>query len=132
MATKTLKILILCGAVYFLLVALAHAGDYRIPGLFLYFHVPSFAYQDKIIALLSFGWATFFFVAASTMVRKLVQAVLISGALALVMLTFINVTTDFKALGTDIRPLWFHLETGLLGIYWLALLFSYLRASRDT
>ena len=120
-----MKILLTCGAIYFLLMSIAHAIGLKIPGLFIYFNVPSQTYQDKIISLLAFGWAIFFFVATSTMSRKLIKSIIVCGAVALAMLTFINLTTDFKSLHEKIDPKLFHVETIILGVYWLSLMILY-------
>ena len=125
MNTKILKISLFAGALYFLLVALAHFFGQKIPGLFIYFNVPSYPYQDKIISALSFGWAVFFFAVSSTLSKKLIKSLLFAGALVLIMLTLINLTTDFKSLSPNINVNLFHLETGLLFLYWLWLLVWY-------
>ena len=62
---------LMAGAVYFGCIALAHAVGLKIPGLFIYFNVPSHLYQDHIIAFLAFGWATLFYVAADDPVAHL-------------------------------------------------------------
>jgi hypothetical protein len=52
------------GAAYFALVALANGAQTKLPVLFIYFDVPSHAYQDRIIGFLAFGWSAFFATAA--------------------------------------------------------------------
>jgi hypothetical protein len=105
--------------------SLAHAADLKIPGLFIYFNVPSYAYQDKIISLLAFGWAAFFFAAASDPSKKLVGPILLSGAAAIIMLAYINFTTDFAVLSVAVHPGWFHLQVIVLFVYWLLLFWNY-------
>lgn len=89
---------------FFLLMAIAHAIGLKIPGLFIYFNVPSYTYQDKIISLLAFGWAAFFFVAAINPSKTLIKSIILIGAIALSMLTFINISTDFASLSEKINP----------------------------
>ncbi len=127
MGKKILKLSLLLGGIYFLLIAIAHAIGLKIPGLFIYFNVSSHGYQDKIISALSFGWAIFFFTASSTLSRKLIKSILLAGAVALSLLIFINYTTPFKSISEQINPNIFHLETALLGIYWLWVLIWYNR-----
>lgn len=87
-----LKWLLLMGAVYFLAVALAHMLRIKIPLLFVYFDVPSYGYQDRIISFLSFGWSVFLFTASRDPVknRGAVKAILIAGLGAILGLTVIN------------------------------------------
>jgi hypothetical protein len=49
-STAILKWLLLAGAVYFLAIAIVHM-------LFVYYDLPSYGYQDRIISFLSFGWS---------------------------------------------------------------------------
>jgi|ERR1035437_193341 hypothetical protein len=122
---KTIKILLFGGAMYFFLMAFVHAIGLKIPGLYIYFNVPSYPYQDKIISLLAFGWATFFFAVASNPVKRLVESILLSGAAAIIMLTYINLTTDFTGLSGAIHPKWFYLQAAALFVYWLLLFWHY-------
>ncbi len=122
---KKLKFSLYCGAIYFFLMAIAHALGVKIPGLFIYFNVPSYVYQDKIISALAFGWAVSLFTAAQNLQRDLVKASIISGGAALSMLAYINVSTDFVSLSTSANPLWFHLEVAALFVYWIWLLLCY-------
>lgn len=55
---------LLAGSAWFAAVALAHVLGVKAPGLFLFFAVPSYAYQDRIIGSLAAGWAVFFALAA--------------------------------------------------------------------
>lgn len=122
---KTIKITLFCGAIYFLLMAIAHAIGLKIPGLFIYFNVPSYAYQDKIISLLTFGWSIFFFTAARNPSKELLKSIILIGAFALIMLTFININTDFPSFSEKIKSNLFHIESGILFLYWGWLLFWY-------
>lgn len=122
---KNLKTLLFLGAAYFFAAACAHLFEFKIPGFFIYFNVPSYAYQDKIIALLSFGWAGFFFTAFLIPTKNLIKTILIIGATAIILLIAINLTVDFKVLGKNIHTGWFYLETAVLFVYWLALFAEY-------
>ena len=128
MEDKILKYSLLSGSIYFLLIFLAHALGQKIPGLFIYFSVPSFDYQDKIISALSFGWAVFFFVFFVTLSKTIIKSILLSGVFVLIMLSFVNFNTDFKSLSDQINNNVFHLEVGVLFIYWLWLLIWYNKA----
>ncbi|RKZ07276.1 hypothetical protein DRQ25_11960 [Candidatus Fermentibacteria bacterium] len=122
---KTIKISLFCGAIYFLLMAIAHAIGFKIPGLFIYFNVPSYAYQDRIISFLAFSWSVFYFMAFKEPNKQFLKSILIVGAVAIAMLTFINLNTDFVSFSGKINPSIFHIQTGLLLIYWIWLIFCY-------
>ncbi|MCF7823884.1 MAG: hypothetical protein K9N35_06890 [Candidatus Marinimicrobia bacterium] len=120
--TKTLIRLLYTGAVYFFAVALVHALGIKIPGLFVYFNVPSHAYQDRIISFLAFGWSVFFFLAAKKMETDLVKAILGLGLIALIALFANTVISDFEHLDVSIDRKYFLAIISVLFIYWLSLL----------
>ena len=47
------------GAAYFVCVTIAHWAGVKVPGLFVYYNIPSYAYQDRGIGIMTFGWAMF-------------------------------------------------------------------------
>ena len=122
-----LRRLLLGGAVYFLAVSAAHMLDLKVPMLFVYYSLPSYAYQDKIISFLSFGWAVFLFLSAVDPLqnRAAVKAVITAGLVAVFGLHVINHVTDFKALAPDADPSVFRKETFLLGAYETTLIIFY-------
>ena len=125
---QVLRLLLLAGGVYFLLVSAAHLIGMKVPGLYIYFNVPSTVYQDRIISLLAFGWAVFFTTGAADPDNKaLVRAILIAGAGAIAGLCGINLATNFESLSPDIGMPVFWLEVAVLVIYWLSLVISYRR-----
>lgn len=127
---KILKWSLKAGAIYFGCIALAHAIGLKIPGLFIYFDVPSHPYQDHIIAFLAFGWSTFFYVAADDPVEHPlpVKAILLSSAVAICALSAINAFSDFNRLSPSIDALPFWVQTVLLLGYVTWLLVFYQRS----
>ena len=132
-STDVLKWLLLAGAMYFLGVSVAHMTGVKVPLLFIYFSVPSYAYQDRIISFLSFGWSVFLFTAAIDPVknRDLVKAVLIAGLAAIFGLQVINSVTDFRSLSPDVHPVVFRMETLALSVYVGALVFFYYLSRKE-
>ncbi len=128
--TALLKWLLLAGAVYFLAISIAHMLRVKVPFLFIYYDLPSYGYQDRIISLLSFGWSIFLFTASVDPVknRDAVKAILIAGVSAIFGLNVINSVTNFRALSPDIHPSVFRKETIVLSIYVAALILSYFLA----
>ena len=125
-AKRILQIVLFSGFLYFFLMAVVHTLGIKIPGLFIYFNVPSYAYQDRIISLLTFGWSAFFLKAAINPIhnRNIIQLLIIIGAVAIAGLSRINYGTDFDQLDSQINPMVFWYETGGLFLYLLILFFS--------
>ena len=130
---KTLKWLLSVGAIYFLAVAIVHMMGIKLPFLFVYYDVPSYGYQDKIISFLSFGWSIFLFMASLDPLknRGAVKAILIAGLGAIFGLTVINNVTDFRALSPDSKPSIFQIETLGLAVYVGMLIFCYFISTRQ-
>ena len=128
---KILKFSLLAGAIYFALVSIAHMIGYKVPILFVYFDVPSYPYQDRIISFLAFGWAIFLFTAFLNPKNKdLIKAILISGTVAIIGLVIINLTTDFTILSKDININYFWMETMGLLVYILWLIYFYIKSAK--
>ena len=132
-SVTTLKWLLLAGATYFLAISIVHMLRIKVPLLFIYYNVPSYGYQDRIISFLSFGWSVFLFTASRDPVknRGAVKAILIAGLGAIFGLTVINSVTDFRALSPEIDPSVFGMETLGLSAYVAALIFYYFLATRQ-
>jgi O-antigen ligase len=128
-----LKCLLLVGAVYFLAIAIVHMLRIKIPLLFVYYDVPSYGYQDRIISFLSFGWSVFLFTASVNPAknREAVKAVLIAGFTGILGLNVINSTTDFHTLAPGIDPAVFKREVLVLSAYEAALIVCYFMAKRE-
>jgi len=131
--SSILKLSLLSGAVYFFLVSVAHLSGLKIPGLYIYFDIPSYPYQDNIVAFLALGWSIFFYTAFTDVLKNiaLVKAILIAGAAAIIVLSIINFKTDFQLLNSnvDINIIW--LEIFILFIYWLWLVVFYFRLKKN-
>ncbi len=56
-----LRFSLLAGASYFTAMSLAHFFSFKYPVLFIYYDVPFYAYQDKIISFCAFLYANLFF-----------------------------------------------------------------------
>ena len=130
---KILRWSLMAGALYFGCIAIAHSIGLKIPGLFIYFNVPSHPYQDQIIGFLAFGWAMFFYVAAVDPVNAPlpVKAILLSSAVAICGLSGINALSDFASLAAGINVFVFWLQTILLLAY-VSWLFIFYQRSRPS
>lgn len=99
----------------FFLIALAHLFGVKIPGLYIYYNLNSYRFQDLIISALSFGWSVFFFSASKLPNKVLLRAILLSGIIAITILTLINSRENVSILSK--------IETIILFIYWLWLVY---------
>jgi len=98
-AHKLLSWSLLGGAIYFFLITLAHIFGFKIPFLFIYYNVPSYIYQDMIIAFLSFGFGMFLYAGYSNVKHNqilIVKYIIIAGVGAILGLININAFTDFS------------------------------------
>lgn len=121
---------LIAGAIYFGCIALAHTIGLKIPGLFIYFNVPSHPYQDHIIAFLAFGWSSFFYVASVDPVNHSlpVKAIMLSSAVAICGLSGINTFRDFASFSPSINVTPFWVQTILLLGYLIWLIVFYQRS----
>lgn len=122
-----LKVSLLAGGAFALAVSVAHFFGMKIPFLYVYFDVPSNAYQDKLISFTAFGWAMFFVATYSNMKRgslRSVRYVIISGAVLVGGLVMLNFLSEFGVPEGGHRLLYW-LATGVFGVFfgWLALLY---------
>lgn len=132
-AARRLRWALLAGAFYFALVALAHTLGIKWPVLFIYFDVPSHAYQDQIIGFLCLGWGLFFHAAARDPQgnRALVASLLAAGLAAALGIAAINVRTDFVSLtgGAGAFAYWLGAAGALA--YWVIVLTLYRQLPKE-
>ena len=129
---KLLKGTLLIGAAFFLLVTVVHQLGFKIPGFYVYYDISSTRYQDKIISVLAFGWATYLFVAFLGPQKNsiLVWAILLAGAVAILGLVWINLSFIYSESmpAEEVTVYW--VDTIGLGFYWLCLLRAFRSATR--
>ena len=86
------------GAAYFVCVTIAHWAGVKLPGLFVYYNIPSYAYQDRGIGIMAFGWAMFLLGASREL--SLVPFLLTAGAAGILGFSVINLSTEVAALAS--------------------------------
>jgi hypothetical protein len=121
------------GVIYFFGVSIAHMTGIKIPLLYIYFNIPSYGYQDKIISFLSLGWALFFLIAFINPVKNMhvIKTVLIAGFGAIIGLGIINVSTDLRGLATTTHIVVFWIELLILFFYLIVLCVFFWRAKKS-
>ncbi len=112
---KVLKFLLTGGAVYFLAIAVAHFGGWKIPALYVYYNVPSTHYQDVAISFLAFGWSAIFWAASRNL--SICWAPVLISFVGWCGLAWINLTTDFSALMPEPTVGKYWLQTWVLFLY---------------
>jgi len=127
-----LKILLFSGFAYFFSLAIAHMIGWKVPALFIYFEVPSYAYQDKIISVLAMGWALFYLQAALNPQgqRTIIRGLLVSGGLALIGLSVMTIQTDLHRLNPAMNEPYIWYQIISLVLYFVLLLTAYKKTSR--
>jgi len=123
-----LKYSFIPGAAYFLLVSIAHLFNIKVPVLFIYYNIESFAYQNKIISLLSFGWAAFFctgYILVKLQKTKYSILHIAAGVFGILVFIVINLGKEVRALarGGSLFPYW--LVVSILFLYLIWLIFFY-------
>lgn len=116
-----LKITLFLGAFYFYIVAFLHFFGIKIPPFFIYYDVDSTIYQDRIIAVLSFMFATFLYAGYRLKTKEIVAYILFAGIIGVFGLAINNYFTNnlFK---TNII---YWSEIGFLAVYVSILAFFY-------
>lgn len=124
-----LKILLLAGFAYFFAMAAAHMLGWKIPGLFIYFDIPSYAYQDRIISVLAMGWSLFFLQSGLNPARNIstIRTILTAGLLALIGLSINTMRLDFSLLNPEASEIVIWGQIVALFIYLLLLTIAYKR-----
>ena len=119
---------LLAGAAYFVCMALAHYFSFKVPVLFVYYDVPFYAYQDRIISFAVVAYVCLFYSAASH--RVVVPAALLTLATTVVGLGALNVSTALGQVlaGRTTGAYW--AQTAMIAGYLAWLLFWYYRDGR--
>ena len=122
--TGFLRIGLWAGVAYFCCMAVAHFFGFKYPLLFVYYDVPFYAYQDKIISFAVVAYVCLFVNAALN--RSAVPFALIALGVTVLGLSAVNVSAALAAVldGRSTRVYW--LQTGLIAAYlvWLLVLYS--------
>ena len=111
------------GAAYFVAVTAAHWAGCKVPGLFIYYSIPSYHYLDCGIGTLSFGWAVFMW--ASSRALSLMPAVLAAGTAGILGFSLITLSPEVASLARpqDLRAFWIEIVVLAAYVVWLAVWF---------
>jgi hypothetical protein len=128
-----LRLALWAGVVYFCFMAVAHFFGLKYPLLFIYYDVPFYAYQDKIISFAVVAYVCLF--ANAALHRIAVPAAIVALGVTVLGLSSVNVSDALGSVldGRSTRVYW--LQTGLIAGYFALLLGLYVageRASRHS
>ena len=122
--TGFLRIGLWAGVGYFCCMAVAHFFGLKYPLLFVYYDVPFYAYQDKIISFAVVAYVCLF--ANAALNRSAVPFALIALGVTVLGLSAVNVSTALAAVldGRSTGVYW--LQTALIAAYlvWLIVLYA--------
>ena len=122
---KTLKYSLIAGMVYFICMAIAHFFGFKYPLLFVYYDVPFYAYQDKIISFSVLSYVCLFYAALRH--KDIVPVAILLMFLTFCGLSAVNLSIDLKNIlnGGSTQIYW--LQTILIAIYtiWLNILYLF-------
>lgn len=80
MYRNILKYSLFTGSIYFFFISVTHIIGMKVPGIFIYYYIPSHQYQDSVIAFLAFDWSVFLNITASNSTN--VGATVVSAVVA--------------------------------------------------
>lgn len=129
MNSKKTKYAFLAGVIYFTAMAIAHYFGTKIPGLFVYYDTPYYAYQDKIISFAVCAYIALFYSASKH--REVAPSAIIVLALTVLGLSSVNLSCALYVVleaGKSTVPYW--IQTGAIAAYLLILIGFYLSDSK--
>lgn len=123
-----LRLALWAGAAYFCCMAVAHFFGLKYPLLFVYYDVPFYAYQDKIISFAVVAYICLFVNAALD--RSAVPAAIVALGVTVLGLSAVNGSDALKAVLDGRTTIAYWLQTGLIALYFILLLVLYAAGTR--
>ncbi len=123
-----LRLALWAGVAYFCCMAVAHFFGLKYPLLFVYYDVPFYAYQDKIV---SFAVAAYICLFANAAVhRNAVPAAIVALGVTVLGLSAVNRSEALASVLDGRSTLAYWMQTGLLAAYFALLLALYAAGER--
>jgi hypothetical protein len=123
-----LRISLWAGVAYFCCMAVAHFFGLKYPLLFVYYDVPFYAYQDKIISFAVVAYVCLF--ANAALHRSAVPAALVALGVTVLGLSAVNVSDALGSVLDGRSTLAYWMQTGLIAGYFALLLGLYAAGER--
>lgn len=123
-----LRLALWAGVAYFCSMAVAHFVGLKYPLLFVYYDVPFYAYQDKIISFAVVAYACLF--ANAALHRTGVPAAILALGVTVLGLSTVNASDALGTVldGRSTLPYW--LQTGFIAGYFIVLLVLHVATER--
>jgi hypothetical protein len=118
-----LRLALWAGAAYFCCMAVAHFFGLKYPLLFVYYDVPFYAYQDKIISFAVVAYICLFVNAALD--RSAVPAALVALGVTVLGLSAVNGSDALETVLDGRSPIAYWMQTGLIALYFILLIVLY-------
>ena len=125
-----LRLALWAGVAYFCCMALAHFFGLKYPILFVYYDVPFYAYQDKIISFAVVAYACLF--ANAALHRSGVPAAIVALGVTVLGLSAVNVSDALGSVLDGRSTLAYWIQTGLIAAYFAVLLGLYAAGERGS
>ena len=129
MNSKILNVSLWAGVAYFCCMAVAHFLGLKYPLVFVYYDVPFYAYQDKIIAFAVVAYICLFYTAAT--IRAAVPAALVALAMTVLGLSALNLSDALQSVLAGRPTTMYWVQVGAIAGYLVWLLVFHLRAKGD-
>jgi hypothetical protein len=123
-----LRLALWAGVAYFACMAVAHFFGLKYPLLFVYYDVPFYAYQDKIISFAVVAYICLF--ANAAVHRNAVPAALVALGVTVLGLSAVNRSDALASVLDGRSTLAYWMQTGLLAAYFALLLALYAAGER--
>jgi hypothetical protein len=123
-----LRLSLWAGVAYFCCMAVAHFFGLKYPLLFVYYDVPFYAYQDKIISFAVVAYVCLF--ANAALHRSAVPAALVALGVTVLGLSAVNVSDALGSVLDGRSTLAYWMQTGLIAGYFALLLGLYAAGER--
>lgn len=115
--------------VYFVCMAIAHFFGIKLPILFVYYDIPFYAYQDKIISFCVVTYAILYFGAFQN--RVLAPYAILSLFTTVLGLSLINVSSSLRSVLNDGNTVAYWLQTGMIASIAVWLSVFYMRSKKQ-
>jgi len=123
-----LRLALWAGVAYFCCMAAAHFFGLKYPLLFVYYDVPFYAYQDKIISFAVVAYICLF--ANAAVHRNAVPAAIVALGVTVLGLSAVNLSEALASVLDGRSTLAYWMQTGLLAAYFALLLALYAAGER--
>lgn len=123
-----LRLALWAGAVYFCCMAVAHFFGLKYPLLFVYYDVPFYAYQDKIISFAVVAYICLFVNAA--LEQSAVPAAIAALGVTVLGLSAVNASDALAMVLEGRSTLAYWTQTGLIAVYFVVLAALYAAGER--